>query len=128
MRRGDYREFRAGRWFYSVSQYRDIVAELTSLFPRTSVGLLVATDDSGSLEMLMSDHRAMKVANVCAGPGDAIGDLYSLAQCDFIVGPPSTYSMWASFYGQTPRYTLWAPEAPKSLAQFKVEEGLVFTG
>lgn len=30
----------------------------------------------------------------------AIQDLYILSQCDYIVGPPSSFSMWASFYGQ----------------------------
>ena len=38
------------------------------------------------------------------GPGTEIGDLYSLAACDYIIGPPSTYTQWASFYGQVPRF------------------------
>jgi hypothetical protein len=29
-------------------------------------------------------------------------DLYSLARCDYVFGPPSTYSQWASFYGNKP--------------------------
>jgi hypothetical protein len=28
--------------------------------------------------------------------------MYALAQCDLILGPPSTFSQWASFYGQRP--------------------------
>jgi hypothetical protein len=27
-------------------------------------------------------------------------DLYSLAACDVIIGPPSTFSQWAAFYGE----------------------------
>ena len=31
-----------------------------------------------------------------------IEDLYALSICDYILGPPSTFSMWASFYGGVP--------------------------
>jgi len=27
-----------------------------------------------------------------------IEDMYALAECDYVVGPPSSYTMWASFY------------------------------
>jgi hypothetical protein len=33
---------------------------------------------------------------------DAMSDLAAMAQCQYIVGPPSTFSMWASFYGKVP--------------------------
>ena len=33
-------------------------------------------------------------------------DLYSLAQVDLLVGPPSTFTGWASFYGSVPIYWL----------------------
>ena len=35
--------------------------------------------------------------------GSTMEDLYTLAQCDIIVGPPSTFSEWASFYGSKDR-------------------------
>jgi hypothetical protein len=31
-----------------------------------------------------------------------IDDLYALSECDYIIGPPSTFSEWASFYGSVP--------------------------
>ena len=31
-----------------------------------------------------------------------IEDVYALSQCDYILGPPSTFSMWASFIGDVP--------------------------
>lgn len=36
------------------------------------------------------------------GLGHFIEDMYTLAECDYIFGPPSTYTMWASFYGKRP--------------------------
>jgi hypothetical protein len=35
-----------------------------------------------------------------------VGDLYALARCDYIMGPPSTYTQWASFYGNRPMLSL----------------------
>ena len=40
------------------------------------------------------------------GSGHLIEDMYALAECDYVVGPPSSYSMWASFYGDKPLYTI----------------------
>jgi hypothetical protein len=39
---------------------------------------------------------------VFEGPGTAIGDLYALAGCDKLMGPPSTFSLWASYWGGRP--------------------------
>ena len=33
---------------------------------------------------------------------DGITDLYALSKCDYIIGPPSSYSQWASFIGDVP--------------------------
>ena len=46
--------------------------------------------------------------------------MYSLAECDYIVGPPSTFSTWASFYGNVPIYRITDPSAEFSIADFKV--------
>jgi hypothetical protein len=35
-----------------------------------------------------------------------VEDLYLLSKCDYIMGPPSTFSGWASFYGNVPLYML----------------------
>ena len=32
--------------------------------------------------------------------GHPVANLYSLARCDYIIGPPSTYSVWANYYGE----------------------------
>jgi hypothetical protein len=46
--------------------------------------------------------------------------MYSLAKCDLIMGPISTYSTWASFYGKVPLYRIDNPENPVSLDNFKI--------
>lgn len=48
-----------------------------------------------------------------------IEDMYSLAECDYIIGPPSTYTMWASFYGEVPLYMVDNPSLKPVLSDFK---------
>jgi len=40
------------------------------------------------------------------GAGSAVGDMCALAKCDYIFGPLSTFSMWASFYGNKPLFLI----------------------
>ena len=48
-----------------------------------------------------------KYHTFCLNDGGAIDDLYGLSICDYIVGPPSTFSQFASFLGQKPLLILW---------------------
>ncbi|MCW3058345.1 MAG: hypothetical protein JWQ02_166, partial [Capsulimonas sp.] len=50
--------------------------------------------------------------------------MYSLSECDYILGPPSTFTAWASFYGQKPLYKILEPEAAVSLDDFYVRESV----
>jgi hypothetical protein len=54
------------------------------------------------------------------GPGSVVGDLYALARCDYIMGPPSTYTQWASFYGNRPMLCLESKDQRIDRDQFQV--------
>jgi hypothetical protein len=45
----------------------------------------------------------------------AVEDLYAFAGCDLLVGPPSTFTAWAAFYGEVPLLHVEDPRAPLSL-------------
>ncbi|GAC1589984.1 MAG: hypothetical protein NVS3B25_08050 [Hymenobacter sp.] len=52
-----------------------------------------------------------------------VEDLYAMAGCDYLIGPLSTYSMWASFYGRVPICHLHRPShSIHSLDDFEVFE------
>ena len=44
--------------------------------------------------------------------------MYSLAACDYIMGPPSTYTLWASLYGGARLYFMQNAEADISMDDF----------
>jgi hypothetical protein len=49
-----------------------------------------------------------------------MGDLYALAKYDYILGPLSSYSQWASFYGNKPLYQLSGSKDRLDHGKFRV--------
>lgn len=45
-------------------------------------------------------------------------DLYSLSKADYIIGPPSSYSAWASLYGSVPLCFIEDSKADFSISDF----------
>ncbi len=97
IRHGDYRMWKNGRCFFSLSQYAGWMRELADQFPGQRVSFLVCSDEPRRLEEFPG-------LSVGFGPGFPMGDLYALAQCDYIMGAISSFSQWASFYGNKPLY------------------------
>ena len=115
-RRGDYKEFRGGRYFFEPSQYAALMHQMCGLFPHQPLSFLVCSN-----EALPAD--AFVEFNCHFASGHAAEDLYALAACNYLIGPPSTYSQWASFYGQVPLYQIVDPNIAPSLDSFLVADG-----
>lgn len=99
IRQGDYKQFQNGLFYYTTEEYARFMGRIAALFPMRVVRFLLCSNEKQE----MGVFRGLDVA---AGPGHFIEDLYALARCDYIIGPPSTFSQWASFYGQVPRYMI----------------------
>lgn len=99
IRYGDYRNYLDGKYFYEVTQYRAKIEELISEFEQNKTfAIFIASNENIDIE-IFNGLNVFTLKN-----SDATSDLYMLSQCDLIIGPPSTYSGWASFYGQKPIY------------------------
>ena len=48
--------------------------------------------------------------NIYSNRGDAETDFVTLSECDYVIGPPSTFSNSASFCGENTRITIEDPE------------------
>jgi hypothetical protein len=113
VRRGDYREFAGGKYYFSQAEYAHKLMQLVSSSPERKMSFALCSNEPielGHFEGL----------TVCTGPGHAVEDMYLLAECDYIVGPPSTFSQWASFYGKRPLLQLRSLDQPMNLGQFKI--------
>ncbi len=111
VRRWDYRTFHGGRYFFEFSQYAEVMRSAAAQFTGRRVGFVVCSTDD-----IPAD--AFGDLSVWRGPGSALGDLYAMAACDRVVGPPSSFNQWASFYGDAPLHWIESPDAPVRFAGY----------
>jgi len=101
------------RYFYPTVRYAEMMDEIVRLFPEARVGFLICSDWPQDPE-LFSKFR------FTFGSNHLIEDMYAFARCDYLIGPPSTFTMWASFYGNVPLNVIRTPDQRQSLEDFQV--------
>jgi hypothetical protein len=116
VRHGDYRHHYGGRYYYPMDFYLKVVKALNGLLPGRKIAVALCSNAS-------HDFTGQEPFKITRGPGTLLGDLYSLAECDYIVGAPSTYSLWAAFHGRKPLLHLHEARLPESLEEFMVPDG-----
>ena len=99
VRHGDYRTYCGGIMFYTASEYADAMRAFARQFPDRRVTYIVCSDEP-------QPPDAFHGLAVTSGVGDEMTDLCLLAQCDYIIGVQSSFSRWASFWGNTPLWRL----------------------
>lgn len=118
IRRTDYMEWMGGKYCFDVEIYKHYIEKTAVLFKNKRVGMVLFSDEQINLEIFGDCPFNIFVSN-----NSGIVDLMAMAQCDYLIGPPSTYSGWASFWGNVPKYIMlnsydW--EKIKDLTCFKV--------
>ena len=93
MRQGDYEFWRGGKYFYTSRQYATLMHNLSEQLSTKKIAFLLCTNG----KFAQTDFKDLRVT---LGSGHLVEDMYALAETDMIIGPPSTYTEWASFYGQ----------------------------
>ncbi|MBO9701645.1 MAG: alpha-1,2-fucosyltransferase [Sporocytophaga sp.] len=101
IRRGDYFTFENGIYYYSDNQYLDQMKRIQHLFKNEKIHFILFSNESLNLDFFNKEDISAQL-----GPGFELDDMYILSKCHFIAGPPSTYTMWASFYGEKPLYMI----------------------
>jgi len=95
IRRGDYKTYLGGRYYWDREAYLQIVRTIKhQLYPAKAQFLFCSNEAD------FFNHEFPEESILTSG--GIAGDLLSLSMCDLIVGPPSTFSLWAAFMGSTP--------------------------
>ena len=99
VRHGDYASYRGGEHYFTIAEYAHVMRQVRALLAPSDVHFVVCSDVS---------HPAATFGDLSwePGPGSAVEDLYTLAGCDFVVGPCSTFNRWSAFVGNVPRYEI----------------------
>ena len=98
IRRGDYKTYKNGIYYYDDEVYARVMNELEGFFTsqgKTVTFFLCSNEPIG--DKLSRNYNVIDL-----GTNDFIADLYALSCTDYLIGPPSTFSQWASFTGKVP--------------------------
>lgn len=96
IRRGDYKTFMDGKYFYELEDYAVTMHSLVSLYDDRRVMFFISTNEQ-------YDPMVFSGLSLCQFENTTVAhDLYTLSLCDRIIGPLSTFSRWASWYGSVP--------------------------
>jgi hypothetical protein len=98
IRLGDYKTFNDGKYYFSLEQYYEIMFRIKSFFQTKTVSFFIASNEPINI----STFKGLQCFTIPQSSGTK--DSYGLSCSDFIVGPPSTFSAWASYFGNIPIY------------------------
>jgi len=113
IRYGDYKHWNNGKYYYSLEQYHFIMLNILKLFPEKTVSFFISSNEKIDLQRF-KDCECFLIPD-----GTATKDLYGLSISDYLIGPPSTFSGWASYYGNTPLYFIENPNNEISKDSFQ---------
>jgi hypothetical protein len=116
VRHGDYKSFEGGKYYYSFNQYNFFLNQLSSLFKNNKIHFLICSNNIEEAKL----HLDSKSNKITFAPNHELMDMYCLSKCNYIVGPPSTYSIWASFYGTVPLFMIKSVNDSFLLTSFEI--------
>ena len=103
IRRGDYAKWLGGQHYHSWEQYGEWLKQTHDIVLRQGhkPTYLICSDEPPPSDIFSA-------LPVRVGQRSPMTDLYALASCKLVLGPPSSFGSWASFYGKVPRVVLEA--------------------
>jgi hypothetical protein len=116
IRQGDYKRWQGGKYYFTTSEYAAIMRRFAATMPEKQIKFLICSN-------IKQDEGIFKGLNHAMGNDHPLEDMYAFAQCDFLIGPPSTYTAWASFYGSVPLCNLNDINVAFSPDDFHIAQG-----
>lgn len=98
IRRGDYRYWQNGKYYFSddvYQNYMDNLTEKVAVHSHKKPFFIIFSNEPVSLaqrENMLISHNEWYI------------DHMLMSQCDRLIGPPSTFSLWASYIGKVNYY------------------------
>lgn len=116
IRRGDYKNWMGGKYYFDDTVYIRYIRQFVQLFPGKKVSVFICTNDRHlKLDVY---KQALGMDCIYLSKGNEAEDLCLLSCCDYIIGVKSTFSLVASFYHDRPLYWIMDKERPLALDEF----------
>jgi hypothetical protein len=116
-RRGDYKTYLNGKHYHSWNAYKEWIIQTDTVLKNKDyekVGYILCSDEKpnelifADLPVQFTNEKKMMI------------DLIILSNCDYNIGPPSSFGTWISWYGKVPRTIIYENEKILTLKQFQV--------
>lgn len=117
IRRGDYKTWHNGKYYFEDDVYQDYIQQFQSLFPDKQLTVYICSNDPALDKQFYRDH--LKDAAIVFPQGGQEDDLCLLSECDYLIGAPSTFSLVAAMYHDLPLYWLEDKEEKLSISSFE---------
>lgn len=116
IRRTDYREWLGGKHFYELSTYRNCMKRVSELMGGQVAFVICSDERLCATAFADVPCLALKVSQEAF-----MTDFALLMQCDYTMGPPSTFRMTSAFLGNTPSFCIaTASDEIPTMARFQV--------
>ena len=115
IRRGDYKDFEGGRYWYLESHYANFIAQLRQQLKQKHRALLVVACSNE----IPVPHCGQDISTQASWSAD----LRVLQLCDLLIGPPSTFTSWASYSAQIPCIHITNPDEVVVASNARVIDG-----
>ena len=104
IRRGDYAEWQNGQYYFDDAVYAAHINRFAELHPDQTIHVFLSTNDN-QVSAEAYQQACPKVV-IHHFKGSAPEDLFMLSECDYLIGPPSTFSLVAAMYRDIPLYRM----------------------
>lgn len=99
IRKGDYKNFKNGMYDYPLEFYIEIVNRMLSFFVNNPPVIYLASNSVYYIKAIIDNFPDVEFHY---SDSDPYADLCMLSRSKLIIGPPSSFSAWASFHSDIP--------------------------
>lgn len=114
IRRGDYKTWHGGRYYFSDDVYISYIKHFVNEHKDSRTVIYICGNDPSLNKEYY--RRSLPDCEIFFPDGNPAEDLCLLSECDYIIGAPSTFSLVASMYRDTP--LCWMEESDATTMAF----------
>lgn len=119
IRRGDYKYYKDGKYYYTDEVYQNAVKSFTENLNLKDFNIIIFTNDKD----LDKEFYLKNFKNCFFSCEEFQIDYELMKNCNYLIGAPSSFTMWASYLGNVPLYHIKEKNQAVTRECFKICDG-----
>jgi hypothetical protein len=117
VRRGDYKFWRHGQYYFDDDTYQRYIASVKREIAKSSGKRCIFIIFSNETVDLLMNSDIIISKNIW------YVDHFLMSKCDYLIGPPSTFTLWASYIGKNKYYHITDNSGDIDVNKFQSSKG-----